>query len=277
MKSKVQWGMFGWIVAGALVLLAILSAPTHAGDRADLVKSYEPEGYCRYISALFGTGVVYRNERAPLVFLHIDKLGDAVNKKGIPLRGLNEYTAHERAFVIEHISNGYTYASVLITKSKGDKLVVDPDAAAKGYFDTCLEVKAEELYQQRQDEREHNIKQTGPRLQKMNHDIILSTDEVTVTVELPADEAEAAPEEEIVVHPDGQSELMCAFKVRSAQWIMVVKVGLTEEEFWRRHPFPEEWREEVKQAARWVVQAAFLWPGTTEEFVEYTRSRCLTQ
>ena len=257
----------------AAILLSLAFAVPALADRIDIIKSYDPVSYCEYISVLFGFGVQSHSQGFPLIFVHNDRPCATISTltPGIHLCDMNAYTAQEKKFVTEHITNGYTYAAETLAKSGDAKIPADAEKAALEYFDVCLAAKAEELYQRNEDKRSYNIKETsGFRHVGSSHPSDMDIGEINRIIHgMPRRDTAAE-----VTHPDGQSETMCQFRTRSAEWIMVVKVGLTKEEFWERNPLPEGWRKEIIQAAHEVVDAAFAWTLSDQEFVEHIAATC---
>src|SRR3972149_2256112 len=227
----------------AAILLALSFVSVAFADRADEIKKYDPESYCRYIATLFGAGVLNHNSAHPLEFKHWtpDENGrcpeDSGKTDGIYVCAWDSFTDNERAFVSEHVTNGYLFASKLGAHGAARP---DPQEAAEGYHVGCMIAKTTEYGEQ----RKNGIKETaGPKFTR-------------------------------TAYPGNSQEQMCEFQRRVAKWIMVVNVGMNEEEFWERHPLPNGWREEVNDAAREIVRAAFAWQGTNEEFVKSILAAC---
>lgn len=68
---------------------------------------------------------------------------------------------------------------------------------------------------------------------------------------------------------------MCEFQKRAADFsIHHIRRGLAEADFWRVHPLPDNWSEEIKGITRTIVEAAYRWHRGEQDFIDQTVRDC---
>lgn len=130
------------VVAVALVgLMYALTNHTHSHasqperDRAEIIKSYPKEEYCKYVHVLYAVGIKARNDGRPLVFKHADKAG-VMPPDGIYLVDMDKYTENELEFTTSEVTKGWKYADEKF--KEGPKPIGVSIYDAYIYLHTCL-------------------------------------------------------------------------------------------------------------------------------------------
>jgi hypothetical protein len=232
------------------ILLSLSFVSVAFADRADEIKKYDPDSYCQYIATLFGAGVLNHNEGHPLEFKHWtpDENGrcpaESGKTDGIYVCDWDSFTDNERAFVSEHVTNGYLFASKL--SAHGAARPNDQEAAV-GYHAACMVAKATEYGEH----RKNGIKETA------FPEFVRTASSYGLT------------------HPETAEEQMCEFQRRVAQWVIYhARRGISKDHFWATNELPEDWSDEIKTISRKIAEDAYTWPRGEQDYSDQVARDC---
>lgn len=80
---------------------------------------------------------------------------------------------------------------------------------------------------------------------------------------------------EAVENPRLQKDRMCLAKRDAALWaIQMRNRGVTEETFLQLYPMPENWSQDLKDWALWMLKEAYRWPRGVEDFGKWIYTEC---
>lgn len=131
-----------------LFTLLLLASTTVFADRIDTIRQQDVAIYCQSEARAFYDGMNYKLAGTARKFINIDRA--EYEKRSAdedpPLDGMyfidwNKYTDQEKAFIVEHVLNGYDFMSDL--EAKGVPFDRDEiSQAAQMYYERCGQKEA---------------------------------------------------------------------------------------------------------------------------------------
>lgn len=239
MKFSTSETIKAFVALGIIVLLSFGLSFTAKADNVDEIDRLDTPEYCGFIAALFTRGIESRNDGRPLLFKQ--PTPETIGKTdAIYIVHLDELSERDRAFAIEHVSNGWNFADRLFKEATAEgfpQTNVDPELAQR-YNTACLKTRMGHSYQR--------------------------TDGLIHTQSRFLDPKEAKHDQ-----CNRYRELADTFSI-------IAKSGaMKEEKFWIE--FPEGMPETEANRIRAIAAGAFAWTGSTAEYSKGLFDACMDE